>query len=134
MKRVVVTGMGLVTPIGNSIEEYWKNIHAGKVGIGPIRNFDTTDYKAKLSAEVTDFEPKDYMSAKDAKRMDRFSQFAVAAATQAVNNSGIDMKTHTGQGCLLAQVQEALWELKGNMTSFLQKDQHVYIRFLHLWY
>lgn len=92
MKRVVVTGMGLVTPIGNSIEEYWKNIHAGKVGIGPIRNFDTTDYKAKLSAEVTDFEPKDYMSAKDAKRMDRFSQFAVAAATQAVNNSGIDME------------------------------------------
>ncbi len=73
MKRVVVTGMGLVTPIGNSIEEYWKNIHAGKVGIGPIRNFDTTDYKAKLSAEVTGFEPKDYMSAKDAKRMDNIN-------------------------------------------------------------
>lgn len=92
MKRVVVTGMGLVTPIGNSISEYWGNIHAGKVGIGRIRNFDTTDYKVKLSAEVTDFEPKDYMPAKDSKRMDRFSQFAVAAAVQAVNDSGIDME------------------------------------------
>lgn len=92
MKRVVVTGMGLITPIGNSIEEFWKNIHAGKVGIGPIRNFDTTAYKAKLSAEVTDFEPKDYIPAKDAKRMDKFSQFAVAAAIQAVNDAGINME------------------------------------------
>ncbi|MFG6392711.1 MAG: beta-ketoacyl-ACP synthase II [Lachnospiraceae bacterium] len=92
MKRVVVTGMGLITPIGNSIKEFWKSIHEGKVGIGPIRNFDTTVYKAKLSAEVTDFDPKDYIPAKDAKRMDRFSQFAVAAAIQAVNDAGIDME------------------------------------------
>ena len=92
MKRVVVTGMGLVTPIGNDIASFWDNIHAGKVGIGKIRNFDTTDYKAKLSAEVTDFEPKDYMDPKEAKRMDRFSQFAVAAAKQAVEMSGIDME------------------------------------------
>ncbi len=92
MKRVVVTGMGLITPIGNSIKEFWKSIHEGKVGIGPIRNFDTTAYKAKLSAEVTDFDPKDYIPAKDAKRMDRFSQFAVAAAIQAVNDAGIDME------------------------------------------
>ena len=92
MKRVVVTGMGLITPIGNSIKEFWKSIHEGKVGIGPIRNFDTTVYKAKLSAEVTDFDAKDYIPAKDAKRMDRFSQFAVAAAIQAVNDAGIDME------------------------------------------
>ncbi len=91
MKRVVVTGMGLITPIGNTVEEFWKNIHAGKVGIGRIRNFDTSAYNVKLSAEVTDFDPKDYMSAKDAKRMDRFSQFAVAAARQAVNDSGLDI-------------------------------------------
>lgn len=92
MKRVVVTGMGLITPIGNSIEEFWKSIHEGRVGIGSIRNFDTTNYKVKLSAEVTDFEPKDYIPAKDAKRMDRFSQFAVAAATQAVKDAGINME------------------------------------------
>ena len=92
MKRVVVTGMGLITPIGNDVETFWKNIHEGKVGIGPIRNFDTSEYKAKLSAEVTDFDPKDYMSPKDAKRMDRFSQFAIAAATEAVNDSGLNLE------------------------------------------
>ncbi len=91
MNRVVVTGMGLITPIGNDVETFWKSIHEGRVGIGPIRNFDTTDYKAKLSAEVTDFEPKDYMTPKDAKRMDRFSQFAVAAAIQAAEDAGLDM-------------------------------------------
>ena len=91
MKRVVVTGMGLITPIGNDVDTFWKSIHEGKVGIGPVRNFDTSNYKAKLSAEVNDFNPENYMSAKDAKRMDRFSQFAVAAATQAVEDSGIDL-------------------------------------------
>ncbi len=91
MNRVVVTGMGLVTPIGNDVKTFWENIHAGKVGIGPIRNFDTSNYKAKLSAEVLDFNPADYMSPKEAKRMDRFSQFAVAAAIQAFSDSGLDM-------------------------------------------
>lgn len=92
MKRVVVTGMGLITPIGNSVKLFWENIHKGKVGIGPIRNFDTSNYKAKLSAEVCDFEPAEYMSPKDAKRMDRFSQFAVAAAKQAVEDSGLKLE------------------------------------------
>lgn len=92
MKRVVVTGMGLITPIGNTVQKYWENIHAGKVGIGPIQNFDTAEYKAKLSAEVLDFEPKDYMTPKDAKRMDRFSQFAVAAAKQAVEDAELHME------------------------------------------
>lgn len=92
MKRVVVTGMGLITPIGNTVQEFWKNVHAGKIGIGPIQNFDTTNYKAKLSAEVLDFEPKDYMTPKDAKRMDRFSQFAVAAAKQALEDSGLQIE------------------------------------------
>ena len=93
MKRVVVTGMGLITPIGNTVQEYWDNIHAGKVGIGPIRGFDTENYKAKLSAEVVDFDAKEYMSPKDAKRMDRFSQFAVAAAKQALEDAGLDVES-----------------------------------------
>lgn len=92
MKRVVVTGMGLITSIGNDIKTFWENVHKGKVGIGPIRNFDTSNYKAKLSAEVCDFEPTEYMSPKDAKRMDRFSQFAVAAAKQAVQDSGLELE------------------------------------------
>ena len=70
MKRVVVTGMGAVTPIGITVEKFWESVLEGKVGIGPIQNFDTTQYKAKLSAEVIDFDPKAYIEPKAAKRMD----------------------------------------------------------------
>lgn len=91
MKRVVVTGMGVITPIGNSVEEFWNGILEEKVGIQPIVNFDATEYKAKLSADVKAFDPKKYMDSKSAKRMDRFSQFAVAAAKEAMGDSGIDM-------------------------------------------
>lgn len=92
MRRVVVTGMGVITPIGNSVKEFWSGIKAEKVGINPILNFDTTQYKAKLSADVKDFDAKKYMDAKSAKRMDRFSQFAVAAAKEAVEDAGLDME------------------------------------------
>lgn len=91
-RRVVVTGMGAVTPIGNNVDEFWSNIKAGKVGIGEITKFDTTDYKVKLAAEVKDFNPADFMDFKAAKRMEPFSQYAIAAATQAMNQSGIDME------------------------------------------
>ena len=91
MRRVVVTGMGVITPIGNSVQEFWEGIKAEKIGINPIRNFDTADYKAKLSADVKDFDPKKYMDAKSAKRMDRFSQFAVAAAKEAMEDAKLDM-------------------------------------------
>ena len=92
MRRVVVTGMGVITPIGNSVEEFWNGIKTEKVGINPIINFDTTEYKAKLSADVKDFDAKKYMDAKSAKRIDRFSQFAVAAAREAAEDAGIDME------------------------------------------
>ena len=91
-RRVVVTGLGAVTPIGNSVPEFWDSVRAGRVGIGPITTFDTTDYKAKLAAEVKDFNAKDHMDFKTAKRMDRFSQFAVAAAKEAFEDSGLDME------------------------------------------
>ena len=90
-KRVVVTGMGAITPIGNSVNEYWESLKAGKVGIGPITYFDTTDYKATLAAQVKDFNAKDYMDPKAARRMETFSQFAVAAAKEAMEDSGLDM-------------------------------------------
>ena len=92
MRRVVVTGMGVITPIGNSVEEFWNGIKTEKVGINPIANFDTTEYKAKLSADVKNFDAKKYMDVKSAKRMDRFSQFAVAAAREAVEDAGLDME------------------------------------------
>ena len=83
-RRVVVTGLGAVTPIGNNVETFWKNVKAGKVGIGEITKFDTTDFKVKLAAEVKDFNPKDYMDFKSAKRMERFSQYAVVASKEAM--------------------------------------------------
>lgn len=89
MKRVVVTGMGAVTPIGITVEKFWEGILENRVGIGPIQNFDTTEYKAKLSAEVLDFNVKDYIDAKAAKRMDRFSQFAVTASIEAMQDSAL---------------------------------------------
>lgn len=91
-KRVVVTGLGAVTPIGNNVEEFWEGIKAGKVGIGEITRFDTTDYKVKLAAEVKNFSPKEYMDFKAARRMELFSQYAVAAALEAVRNAELDME------------------------------------------
>ncbi len=90
-RRVVVTGMGAITPIGNSVEEFWTAAKEGKVGIAPLTAFDTTEYKAKLAAEVKDFDPKNYMEPKVARRMERFSQFAIAAAKEAIEDSGLDM-------------------------------------------
>lgn len=91
-RRVVVTGMGAVTPIGNNTAEFWDSIRAGRVGIGPITAFNTEGYKVKLAAEVKDFDAKKYMDFKTAKRMERFSQFAVAAAAEAFQDSGLHME------------------------------------------
>ncbi len=90
-RRVVVTGLGAVTPIGNTVPEFWSSIKEGKVGIGEITKFDTTDYKVKLAAEVRDFKAADRMDFKAAKRMEPFSQYAVAAAKEALEDSGLDI-------------------------------------------
>lgn len=91
-RRVVVTGLGAITPLGNDVNSFWDGVKAGKVGIGEITKFDTSDFKAKLAAEVKDFNPRDYMDFKMAKRMEPFSQYAVAAAKEALSDAGIDMK------------------------------------------
>jgi len=90
-RRVVVTGLGAITPIGNSVEEFWNGLKNKKVGIAPVTYFDTTDYKAKLAAEVKDFDAKQYMDPKAARRMEQFCQFAVAATKEALEDAGIDM-------------------------------------------
>lgn len=90
-KRVVVTGMGVITPIGNQVDTFWDNIKSQKNPFKPITYFDTSDYKVKLAAQVEDFNPTDYMDRKSAKRMEPFSQFAVAAAKQALEHSNIDL-------------------------------------------
>lgn len=90
--RVVITGMGAITPIGNDVESFWQGLKDKKVGIAPITYFDTTDYKCKLAAEVRGFNARDYMDSKAARRMEAFSQFAVAASKEALEHSGIDME------------------------------------------
>ncbi|MCC8024757.1 MAG: beta-ketoacyl-ACP synthase II [Clostridium sp.] len=90
--RVVVTGMGAITPIGNDVESFWQGLKNKTVGIGPITYFDTADFKCKLAAQVKGFNPKDYMDPKAARRMEAFSQFAVAASKEALEQSGIDME------------------------------------------
>ena len=91
-RRVVITGMGAITPIGNSVEEFWNGIKEGKTGFGPITYFDTADYRCKLAAEVKDFDPTQYMDKKSARRMEQFCQFAVAAAGQAISDAGLTME------------------------------------------
>lgn len=89
LHRVVMTGIGVVSPVGNTLEETWNNLVNGVCGIAPITLFDTTDYKAKVAGEVKNFEPRDYMTKQEILRSDRFTQLAVAAAAQAVEESGV---------------------------------------------
>lgn len=91
-RRVVVTGLGAVTPIGNNVDDFWAAVKAGKIGFDHITKFDTTDYKCHISAELKDFNPQDFMDRKAAKRMEPFSQYAVAAAKQAIDDSGLDIE------------------------------------------
>ena len=91
-RRVVVTGLGAVTPIGNNVDDFWAAVKAGKIGFDHITKFDTTDYKCHIAAELKDFNPQDFMDRKAAKRMEPFSQYAVAAAKQAIDDSGLDIE------------------------------------------
>lgn len=89
MRRVVVTGLGVISPVGNTVEACWNSLKSGVHGIGPITLFDTTDYKTKIAAEVKDFDPRAYMDKTEVLRSDAFSQYGVAAACQAVEESGV---------------------------------------------
>ena len=91
-RRVVVTGMGAITPIGLSVEEFWQSVKEGKIGFGEITKFDTEGYKCHLAAEVKDFDAKQYMDAKAARRMELFCQYAVAAAKEAITDAALDME------------------------------------------
>ena len=89
MNRVVITGMGVITPIGNDVPTYWDNLQKGACGIGAITRFDTTDFKVKVAAEVKDFDPLPYMQRSELRKNDLFAQYAMAAASQAIEESGI---------------------------------------------
>ena len=93
LKRVVITGMGAITPLGNSVDEFWKNIVAGKSGVDFITKFDTTNFKTKFAAEVKDFNPALYFEKNEARKYDLFTQYAVAAADEAIKHAGINFDT-----------------------------------------
>lgn len=131
MRRVVVTGMGAITPIGLNVEEFWKGIHAGQIGFGPITKFDASEYKAHLAAEVKGFVGKEHMDFKAAKRMELFAQYAVAAAKEAVADAGLDMekRTLTVAVQLLDAVLEVFRQSSVSTQRLWKKDQAESIRF-----
>ena len=90
-RRVVITGIGVLTPLSSELELFWQNLVAGKSGIGPVTRFDTTQYDCKIGGEVRDFNPEEWMPVKEARRTDRFVQYAVGAAKKAMVDSGIEM-------------------------------------------
>ena len=92
-RRVVITGLGALTPIGNSTEEFWNGIKEGKCGVDEIKSFDTTDFKVKLAAELKGYNPEDYFDKREAKRLDKFSQYAMIVAREAWKDSGLDKET-----------------------------------------
>lgn len=91
-RRVVITGLGAITPIGNSVESFWNAVKEGKNGIDKITFFDTTDFKVKVAAEVKDFKPEDYLGKKEAKRQDRYTQLALVASKECIKDSNIDLE------------------------------------------
>ena len=128
MRRVVVTGMGAITPIGLNVEEFWKGIHAGQIGFGPITKFDASEYKAHLAAEVKGFVGKEHMDFKAAKRMELFAQYAVAAAKEAVADAGLDMEKEDAYRCGTA-VLEVFRQSSASIQRLWKKDRAESIRF-----
>lgn len=122
-RRVVVTGMGAITPIGNSVEEFWNGVKEEKIGFGPITYFDTTDYKAKLAAQVKDFAPEKYMDKKAARRMELFCQYAIAATKEAMEDSGINMEEENPYmvGCSVGCGVGSLQSMEKEHTSLINK-------------
>lgn len=99
MRRVVVTGLGAITPIGNNVSDMWKSVEQGACGIAPITHYDTTDRKVTLAGEVKDFNPEDYIDKRDVRKMDRFTQFAVVAAKEAMEDAALHMEQEDAVRC-----------------------------------
>lgn len=123
MRRVVVTGMGAVTPIGIGIDAFWDGVQQGKIGFEPITGFDTTDYKCKLAAQVTDYDPTQSMDKKAARRMERFSQFAVTAAGEALQDAALDMEKEDPfrVGCAIGSGIGSLQAMEREHAKLLEK-------------
>ena len=122
-RRVVVTGMGAITPIGNSVESFWESVKQEKIGFAPITHFDTAEYKCKLAAEVKNFNPEDYMDKKSARRMELFCQYAIAASKEAMEDSGIQMDQEDPYmvGCAIGSDVGSLQALEREHGRLMEK-------------
>ena len=122
-RRVVVTGLGAVTPIGLNVNDFWKSIKEEKIGFGPITKFDATEYKCKVAAELKDFNAADFMDRKAAKRMELFSQYAVAASKEALEDSGIDLEKEDPYmvGCAVASGIGSLQAMERETQKLYEK-------------
>lgn len=122
-RRVVITGLGAITPIGNNAKDFWKGIKEGKCGIDEITHFDASEYKVKLAAEVKEYNPEDYFDKKAAKRLDTFSQFAIIAAKEAWNDSKLDKETENMErvGVILGSGIGGLETMEKEMANIHQK-------------
>jgi len=121
-RKVVITGIGVVSPIGTG-DIFWENVKKGKCGINFIESFDTSDFSVKLAAEVKDFDPVLYMEKKESKRMDRYSQFALAAADIAVKDSGLDTEGIDSDrfGCIVGSAVGGIHTIEEEHQKLLTK-------------
>ena len=121
-RRVVITGMGVVSPIGSG-DIFWENVKKGLCGIDFIQSFDTSDFSVKIAAEVKDFDPALYMEKKESKRMDRYSQFALAAADIAVRDSGLDTEKVDSDrfGCIVGSAVGGIHTIEEEHAKLLKK-------------
>ncbi len=132
-KRVVVTGMGVISPIGNTVEEFWQSLKEKRVGIGEITHYDASEDKVKLAAEVKNFDPKNHMDPKSARRMELFSQYAVAAAGEAIGNAGLNLekedRTRIGVsvGCGIGSLQIMEQVLEKRYTKGFKKMPPLFV-------
>ncbi|MBQ8646551.1 MAG: beta-ketoacyl-ACP synthase II [Oscillospiraceae bacterium] len=122
-RRVVITGLGTVNPTGNTAAESWQAVRAGKSGVGPITAFDTTNFKAKLAAEVKNFDPTVAIDKREAKKMARFTQFALCAAAEALADSGLDVAQEDAAriGCIVSSGIGSLPDIEGSHTKGMEK-------------
>lgn len=124
MRRVVITGLGAVTPLGNSVEEYWNNLINGVSGAGPITHFDASNFKTQFACELKNFDPYVYLDKKEARKMDIFSQYAIAAASQAVADAGIDNESinHDRVGVIWGSGIGGLETFNEEVSNFARGD------------
>lgn len=125
MKRVVITGMGVISPVGNNIETFWNRIKSGEHGISFIESFDTSDIDVKVAAEIKDFDPTQYIEKKEARRTDRYCQFAVAAALEALKDAGTDFKDIDPYrvGVIVGSGIGGLQTLENEHSKFMEKGR-----------